>query len=258
MTRLIAMLVAALLWGGPATAQTTEEISARGSINIGVLTELPPFGMLDASQQPAGYDVDVANLLAKYLGVKVAIVPLTGPNRIPFLLTNKVDLIVATFGISPERAKQVMFSIPYSVIQNVVVASRDAKIEKIEDARAYKAGVSRGSTQDVALTGALRGGGSIVRFNDNGATVQALLTGQVDFIVEPTVTAQKLIESNPQLRLEKKFVLASQPNAITMRRGQFDLLQWVNTFVGHIKNSGELDHIHRKWLNEPLPAMPVF
>src|SRR5580700_6644551 len=86
---------------GPAKAQTVDEIVSRGTINIGVLVDLPPYGILNDKQEPDGFDIDVAKALAKYMGVKLNLVPLTSPNRIPFLVTNKVDLIVATFGITP-------------------------------------------------------------------------------------------------------------------------------------------------------------
>jgi polar amino acid transport system substrate-binding protein len=100
----VAMMVAGI-GAGPARAQTVDEIISRGTINIGVLVDLPPYGLLNSEQQPDGYDIEVAKLLGKFLGVKVNLVPLTGPNRIPFLVSGKVDLIVATFGITPERAK---------------------------------------------------------------------------------------------------------------------------------------------------------
>ena len=140
LTRMLAApMLAILLLAGAATlrpalpAQTVDEILSRGTINIGVLVDLPPYGILNDKQEPDGYDIDVAKLMGTYLGVKVNLVPLTSPNRIPFLLTNKVDLIVATFGITPERAKQVMFSIPYSAIENVVFAGKDKKIANIDD-----------------------------------------------------------------------------------------------------------------------------
>jgi polar amino acid transport system substrate-binding protein len=68
-----------------------------------VLTDYPPFGGTDAHQKPAGYDADVAVLMAKSLGVQLELVPVTGPNRIPYLLTNKIDVLIATFGITAER-----------------------------------------------------------------------------------------------------------------------------------------------------------
>ena len=123
-------LALGLVSAEPAKAQTVDEIISRGTINIGVLVDLPPYGILNAQQEPDGYDIDVAKLLGNYLGVKVNLVQLTSPNRIPFLVTNKVDLIVATFGITPERAKQVMFSIPYSAIENVVFGPKDKPIKR--------------------------------------------------------------------------------------------------------------------------------
>ena len=89
-------LVATLsLWPTAASAQTIAEIKKKGEVTIGMLVDFPPYGTMNSSNQPDGYDADVARLLAKDLGVKLNLVPVTGPNRIPFLLTNKVDLLVA-------------------------------------------------------------------------------------------------------------------------------------------------------------------
>ena len=83
-------------WAPAASAQTADEIKKKGSITIGMLVDFPPYGTMNSSNQPDGYDADVARLMAKDLGVKLNLVPVTGPNRIPFLLTNKVDLLVAS------------------------------------------------------------------------------------------------------------------------------------------------------------------
>ena len=81
------------------------DIKKKGEITIGMLVDFPPYGTTNAQNQPDGYDADVAKLLAKDWGVKVNIVPVTGPNRIPFLLTNKVDLLVASLA-DHARARQ--------------------------------------------------------------------------------------------------------------------------------------------------------
>ena len=81
---------AALLLGGAAGAQTLEEIEQQGRIDIGMLVDFPPFGIIDQQGNPAGYDADVARLLAENLGVEVNLVPVTGPNRIPYLLSDQV------------------------------------------------------------------------------------------------------------------------------------------------------------------------
>jgi polar amino acid transport system substrate-binding protein len=99
-------------WAPAAKAQTVADIKKKGELTIGMLVDFPPYGTTNSSNQPDGYDADVARLMAKDLGVKLNLVPVTGPNRIPFLLTNKVDLLVASLAITPERAKQVQFSAP--------------------------------------------------------------------------------------------------------------------------------------------------
>src|SRR5437868_5135651 len=98
----------------PARAQTVDDIIKRGKVVIGVNTTTPIFGLMGKDGQPEGYDPDVARLIGKYLGVQVEFVSVTGANRIPFLLTGKIDMLICLFGITPERALQVWYSIPYA------------------------------------------------------------------------------------------------------------------------------------------------
>ena len=255
----IGAVAAGLLFGAPrAGAQTVDEITTRGTINIGVLADLPPYALLNDKQELDGYDIEVARLLGKYLGVKVNLVQVTASNRIPFLVTGKVDLIVATFGITPERAKQVMFSIPYSAIENTVYGPKDKVVARIEDLKGLRVGVPRGTVQDVILSGALGTSARMMRFDDTPSTYQALLTGQVDAMAETGITFDAVMRQNPGANIEKKFVLLRQPNGITMRANQFNLHRWVNTFVYYVKNNGELDALHRKWFGVALPDLPVF
>jgi polar amino acid transport system substrate-binding protein len=252
------VLLAGVAGVRPVQAQTIDEILSRGTINIGVLVDLPPYGVLNDKQEPDGFDIDVAKLMGTYLGVKVNLVPLTSPNRIPFLVTNKVDLIVATFGITPERAKQVMFSIPYSAIENVVFAGKDKKIASIDDLKGLRVGVPRGTVQDVILAKTLGSAVKIARFDDDPSTYQALLTGQVDAIAETGLTGDEFYSKHPEGNIERKFTLLQQPNGITMRKDQYNLHQWVNTFVYFIKVNGELNALYEKWFHKPLPNLPVF
>lgn len=253
---LAVVLVAA--GGRGAAAQTVDEIVSRGTINIGVLVDLPPYGLLNDKQEPDGYDIEVAKLVGAYMGVKVNLVPLTSPNRIPFLLTNKVDLIVATFGITPERAKTVLFSIPYSAIENVVFAGKDKKIASVQDLKGMRVGVPRGTVQDVLLSKALGSAVRLSRFDDDPSTYQALLAGQVDAIAETGLTGDQFYAAHPEGNVERKFILLQQPNGITMRKDQWNLHQWVNTFVYFTKNDGELDALYQKWFKRPLPTLPTF
>jgi polar amino acid transport system substrate-binding protein len=243
----------------PGQAQSVDEIVKKGKLVVGVLTDLPPFGVVGSNGEPDGYDPDVAKLMGKYMGVPVELVPVTGPNRIPYLLTNRVDVLVATFGITPERAKQVSFSIPYGSIDIIVAAAKSKAISKPDDLAGTRIAVARASTQDTAITAMAPKTATIQRFDDDATAAQAYLAGQVDVLGSNNVIVSGIAKDNPKLELERKIVLRRQYQGITMRKSATDLLQWTNTFLYFIKNNGELDAIYRKWLNEPMPEiMPTF
>jgi polar amino acid transport system substrate-binding protein len=251
-------VLATLGTASSAQAQSIDDVLSKKKLQVGILVDLPPFGLATGANKFEGYDVDVATLMAKYMGVDLELVPVTGPNRIPYLLTGKVDVLVATFGITPERARQCMFAIPYSSIDIILLASKSIKITGADDLKPLKVGVARASTQDTAISALAPPGTRIMRFDDDATTVQAMVSGQIDAIGGSMFVMKQLMAMNPNADYEGKMVLRHQPNGITLRRGQFDLLQWTNTFIYFIKNNGELDAICRKWIGTPLPELPVF
>ena len=248
------MLLAA--WTPSALAQTIDEIKKKGSLTVGMLVDFPPYGTVDAQNNPDGYDADVAKLLAKDLGVKLNLVPVTGPNRIPFLLTNKVDVLVASLAVTPERAKQVQFSRPYSAATIVLYAPKKMNIKGPADLKGVRVAVARASTQDTALTAIAPEGTDIRRFDDDASAMQALLSGQVDAIgCSTTVAAQ--IAKRAGDSYENKLVLRQQFMAVAMRQNQPELLKAMNDFVAKNTANGELSKLYQKWLSAPLPALPV-
>jgi polar amino acid transport system substrate-binding protein len=238
----------------PAHAQSVADIKKKGEITIGMLVDFPPYGTTDAKNQPDGYDADVAKLLAKDLGVKANIVPVTGPNRIPFLLTNKVDLLVASLAITPERAKQVTFSQPYAAATIVLYGLKKDDIKSAADLKGKRVGVARASTQDIAVTKSAPEGTEIRRFDDDATAMQALLSGQVDAIGCSVTVAAQIAKRAPAGTYENKFNLVQQAMGIAMRPGQTELEKTVNDFIAKHKADGELNKLYRKWLETDLPA----
>lgn len=239
----------------PAAAQTVQEIKDKGKLTVGMLVDFPPFGITNAENKPDGYDADVAKLMAKAMGLPLEIVPVTGPNRIPYLLTGKVDMLIASLGITPERAKQVAFSDPYAAIEIGVLAPQKVSIKGADDLAGKRIGVVRASTQDQAVTNAAPKDARIMRFDDDASAVQALLSGQVDAIGVSNVVAKEIKAMAPSNNYEMKFVFRQQPNAVALRQGQDQLMAWVNDFIGTIKKNGELNAIHKKWLGSELPEI---
>lgn len=242
------------LFSAPAHAQTVASIKKKGTLNVGMLIDFPPYGTTNAQAQPDGYDADVARLLANDLGVKLNIMPVTGPNRIPYLLSGKVDVLVASLAITPERAKQVQFSKPYAAATIVLLGKTGAPIKSAADLKGVRVSVARASTQDMALTKTAPGGTEIRRFDDDASAMQALLTGQVDAI-GCSVTIANAIRQRAPGQFEPKFNLLQQAMGIAMRLNQPELLAAVNDFVTRNTVNGELNKRYRKWLETDLPKL---
>jgi polar amino acid transport system substrate-binding protein len=244
-----------------AHAATPDEIKARGTLQVGVLTDYPPFGGTDANQKPAGYDADVAVLMAKALGVKLELVPVTGPNRIPYLLTNKIDVLIATFGITAERSKQVLFSNPYSALTIYVLAPKSLKITGPEDLKSVSIGVARASTQDTGITAIAPAGTQIRRFDDDATTLQALISGQVQAMGASNTILAQLTKDYPKMEIEPKITLKEQANGMAFRKADTALQAWANTFIAKAEKDGEISKINERWFGQPLkklPPMPTF
>ncbi|SHI23082.1 transporter substrate-binding domain-containing protein [Pollutimonas bauzanensis] len=251
---LLAGCTALALGAAPAGAETIDQVKEKGELTIGMLVDFPPYGILNAENKPDGYDADVAKQLAKELGVKINIIGVTGPNRIPYLLTNKVDMLIASLAITPERAKQVQFSHPYSAAQIVVFGGKDAKIAKAEDLSGLRIGVARASTQDIAVSKVAPKDANIRRFDDDASAMQALLSGQVDAIGCSTTVAAQIAQRAPD-RFENKFVLLQQEMAVALRPGEPNTLKIVNELVDKNIKDGEFSKLFQKWLGTPLPEL---
>ncbi len=236
----------------PASAQTVEEIQSRGTLNVGMLVDFPPFGILDLQGQPDGYDADVSALLAEAMGVELNIVPVTGPNRIPYLLSGQVDVLVASLGITPERAEQVDFSQPYAGIEIFVYGDQSLEITDAAQLAGQSVGVARASTQDTAITEIAPEGTNIQRFDDDASAVQALLSGQVPLIGLSNVVIAQVEQTAPG-RFDSKLTLRQQSQGIAVRKGSDAFLTFINDFLDTVKEDGRLNAIHEEWLQSPLP-----
>ena len=109
--------------------RTLDEIKASGTINIGVFSDKNPFGYVDENGEYQGYDVYFARRIGEDLGVTVNYVSTEAANRVEYLETGKVDIILANFTVTPERAEKVDFALPYMNVALGVV-SPDSRIIK--------------------------------------------------------------------------------------------------------------------------------
>ena len=239
-----------------ATSADLSEILKKGEVTIAVPEAFPPFGSVGKSGKHEGYDVDVAKLIAKDLGVKLTLVPVVSKQRIPFLETDKVDLVISTMGANPKRAKSINFSSAYAPFFSGVFASSKMKITSYDDLDGMTIGVTGGTLEDLELTEKAPKGANIIRFGDNAATLSAIKSGQVQVLVAGNTAAASLTDADPSFDLKTKFIIKESPCFIGIKKGNEDLLRWVNVFILHKKLGGALNKISNKWLGQDLPPLP--
>ncbi|GAA5665492.1 transporter substrate-binding domain-containing protein [Brucella intermedia] len=250
-------LVASALSIGAAEAASPEEIKAKGVAVIGVQMDQFPWGFIDENGKNGGFDIDVANLIAEELGVEVKFERVTGQNRIPLLTNGMVDFLVPSMTITPERAKVIQFVLPYSANDITVWGKKDAEINSNEDLAKYTIGVNRGSAFEPILKKAAPAGTKIKGFDDDAATVQALLSGQVDAILG-SLTYGLVIESTGNGdNYVRKYKAADNIQAMAVRKGDQAMLDFLNDFVTRHNADGSLDTLYKKWIGVDRPKLPT-
>jgi polar amino acid transport system substrate-binding protein len=256
---LLAVAAAATLAlpAGAALAQTAlDKVMAKKTIRIAVPTDFPPYGFVGPDLQPQGLDVDMANLIAAKMGVKVELVPVTSANRIPYLQTKKADLVISTLGKNAEREKVIDFTAAYSPFFQAVYAAKALLVKGAADLAGKSVAVTRGAIEDMELTKIAPPAADLKRFEDNNATVSAFVSGQTQTIATGASVADNMIRRNPQLNAEFKFLLKESPNFIGVAKGEDKLRAKVNEVIEQAKKAGELDKLAQKWLGRPAGDLP--
>jgi polar amino acid transport system substrate-binding protein len=250
------LLAAPALLTGRAFAVTPEEIKSRGKLVVGIQGDNPPWGFIDTAGKQMGIDADMGELFAKELGVEVEFVPLAVANRIPALTTGRVDILFATMGMLPDRAKVVQFSKPY--VANIIslIAAKSTEIKTNEDMGKYVIGVPQSSVQDTQVTKNAPAGTTIRRFADDAANIQALLSGQVQAVGGNLFYVDRLNAAKPGT-FENKLEFTRLYNGACTRLGEKEINTAVNAFIDKIKANGELKKIYNKWIKLDPPDFPT-
>ena len=239
-----------------AFAITPDEIKKRGKIIIGIQGDNPPWGYVDSSGKQQGLDSDIGQLYGKYLGVPVEFLPLEVANRIPALTSGRVDILFATMAMFPDRAKAVQFSKPYAANIILLIAPKSIEIKSNADMAKLKSiGVARAAAQDTQVTKNAPPGTNILRFDGDAASIQALVSGQVEGLGGNMFYMDRLDEAKPGY-WENKIEFQRIYNGACTRLGEKEMNASANAFLDQIKANGELAKVYEKWMKRPLPPMP--
>ena len=251
-----ALLAAPALIPRSAFAITPAEIKKRGKIVVGIQGDNPPWGFVNSSGKQEGFDADISELFGKELGVPVEFVPLEVANRIPALTSGRVDVLFATMAMLPERAKAVQFSKPYVANIITLVAPKATVVKTNADMGKLTIGVPRASAQDTQVTQNAPAGTNILRFDGDAATIQALVSGQVQAVGGNMFYKDRLNQSKPDT-YEDKLEFVRIYNGACTRLGEKEINATINAFIDKIVANGELAKPYQKWMKLTPPQFPT-
>jgi polar amino acid transport system substrate-binding protein len=237
----------------PAQADGLDTIMSAKVIKVAVPQDFAPFGSAGLDLKPQGYDIDMANLIAKALGVKADIIPVTSANRIPYLQTHKADIVISSLGKNAEREAVIDFSNAYAPFFSGVFGTKDIAVKSAADLKGKTIGATRGAIEEQALSSSAPADATIKRFEDNNATISAFVSGQVDLIATGNTVAAAIAEKNPGRAPVLKFVIKDSPCYVGLNKGEPKLMAKLNEIIAKAKADGELEKFSEKWLKNPLP-----
>jgi polar amino acid transport system substrate-binding protein len=228
-----------------------EGIKSQGKVRVGVRCDQPPYGYQDQKGQFAGVEVDMAKQIATYAfgsPDKAELTCVTAENRIPQLTGKRVDLLIATLGVSPERARVVAFSKPYRWGASDVLVAKDSPFKKLDELSTKTIVVLKGSVQAKWFEEKMPKA-TTLRLNTAADALQALKQGRGDAYAHDAATLVIIGSKDPTLRLLGDHYQVSDA-AMAVRPGEDAWLAYVNASIERMRSEG----LFMRWVEKWVPA----
>ncbi|MGP7818157.1 cysteine ABC transporter substrate-binding protein [Niallia sp. 01092] len=209
---------------------SVEAIKKRGKIKIAVFGDLSPYGYIDKDGKNQGYDVYLAKRIAKDLlgdESKVEFVIVNAEERVDALKSNKVDLVLANFTVTPERKEQVDFANPYMKVGIGVVSPKSSLITDVSQLKGKKLIVNKGTTAEIYFT-QNEPDVSLEKYDSKTQQFQALKDGRALALADDNSYLYAWVKNNPDYTVAIKELGKSDYIAPAVKKGNTSLLNWVN------------------------------
>ncbi|MGV3088991.1 cysteine ABC transporter substrate-binding protein [Streptococcus suis] len=213
-----------------ATARTLEQIKESGTVKIGVFSDKKPFVYVDENGEYQGYDIYLGNRLAEELGVKVEYVPVEAANRVEYLTSAKVDIILANFTVTDERKEQVDFALPYMKVSLGVVSPSSALITDPEQLNGKTLIVSKGTTAEVYFE-KNHPEVKLQKYNQYSEAYAALLDGRGDAMSTDNTEVLAWALENKGFEVGIKTLGDVDTIAPAVQKGNKELLDFINQTI---------------------------
>ena len=232
--RIFAFVLSLILLAVPAladsSARTLDEIKESGALTIGVFSDKKPFGYVDENGEYQGYDVYFARRLAEDLGVELELVSVDAPNRVEFLTSAKVDIILANFTVTPERAEVVDFALPYMKVALGVVSPYAALITDVSQLEGKTLIVSKGTTAETYFT-ENHPEVTLLKFDTYTEAFNALLDGRGDALSTDNTEVLAWALENPGFTVGIETLGSLDSIAPAVQKGNESVLNFINSEI---------------------------
>src|SRR5574344_2903397 len=225
----VASVIIPALSFGTEAKNSIDEIKEKGKIRIGVFSDKAPFGYLDSNGKNQGFDIVIAKRLTKELlgdENKVDFVLLEPANRVEYLETNKVDIVLANFTVTPERAKKVDFANPYMKVAIGVVSANSEPIKKVEDLKGKKLIITKGTTADVYFT-KNHPEIDVLSFDHNSESFAALKDNRGAAMTHDNTLLFAWAKQNDGFNVGIDSLVPLDTIAPAVKKGNKELLEWI-------------------------------
>jgi His/Glu/Gln/Arg/opine family amino acid ABC transporter permease subunit len=254
------LVVAALLlmFATAAPARTLDEVRAEGVLRAGVNPNFPPMSVYGAGNRLVGFDVDVATELARRLGVRLQLVPTEAAQRVPFLVSGRIDISLGALTITPEREALIDFSIPlHSEAMGVITTDKQSATSWQDLDRPDVTLVNMRGNQSVEVLREKLPQPQRLLVDGNADTIRAIAQGRADALVENVDFFVGFTKNYPDVTwrvlADPIFVAYC---AIGVAEGNGSLQAFVSAALRDMHRSGRIDALWRKWYDAPM-TVPV-
>ena len=249
----LALRIALLLLAGfaalPAGARTLDEILRAQKLIVGVNPSVPPTAMFNDKNELDGFDVQLSRKIAAMLGVAVEFVQVGANDRVPFVASGKVDIVMGAMTRTPARAKVIDFTLPVNTEANAVLTIEGKPFEKWQDLNDPKFTVAevRGTTSAEFVRANLPQA-KLLLLDDHPSLVAALAQGRADASINVVELEVKYMALHPNVKWKTlPTPVRLYYNAIGVAKGNDTLRNWLNVAIFDLQSDGTVDALWKEW-----------
>ncbi|WP_423228540.1 ABC transporter substrate-binding protein [Pseudaquabacterium inlustre] len=233
----------------PAQARTIDEIRKDGKIVVATEGQFAPFNFFQGAKL-TGFEVEVAEAVVAKMGLKIEWKALSFDALLTGLRQDRWDMVIASHGITDERAKAVTFTEPHYCSGGVIVA-KDAAIKTAKDLAGKVVSVQTGTTylENVKKVSAVK---EVKNFPQDTDARAALVSGRVDAWVTDRFVAANSLKANPDAGMKLGDFLFIERIASAVAKGNTGLATEVNKALAAIQADGSYATISKKWFGEDI------